>query len=93
MNNTKYFDQDKLPKGKIKFTIHESGYGQKPVIKKADEYFVSAEYYLEELRKKDEEIENYKNLVSYYKHELKDTEKENKELKEKLKHFLERLGK
>ena len=64
----------------------------KPVIKKADEYFVSADYYLDQLRLKEEEIEKYKNLVSYYKHELKDTETENKELKEKLKHFLERLG-
>lgn len=67
--------------------------GKQPVIKNNDgSYWVSEEFHIFELKKKDDEIENYKNLVSYYKHNLKDVESENKELKEKLKHFLERLG-
>ena len=67
--------------------------GIKPVIKNPDgSYWISDAYHLSELKKKDDEIENYKNLVSYYKDNLKKVEKENKEMKEKLKHFLERLG-
>lgn len=63
-----------------------------PVKKQEGEYFVSIDYHLQELHKLEENLEAQKKLVKYYKEEIKRVEKENGEIKEQLKKFLNQLG-
>lgn len=56
------------------------------------EYFVSLNYYLQEVHKVEEQVADLKKLLKYYKEENKNLEKENKEIKERLKTFFNQLG-